>query len=189
MPESRTKKATQLEKEFQPFFDFLAKEEKDLTTLHKYSIHLPSQNLTLEKSDGGLEGEYRGGGDGSSQVSLTPEGTLDYFNKPDEPFDDKWFTPVLTQEFFKSLPISGENPLEHAEYEHSIEYNASKKESDFLNQVRQEYDLSPKSQTHILLVKSKYETTEAIFYTLAIFLKDGDRKVQITYKVGLPIEE
>lgn len=65
IPENRTKEQYELEKEFQPLFDFLAEEEKDLSNVKLYSskIFMMDENANSKIS---------------SSVYLKPDNTGEY---------------------------------------------------------------------------------------------------------------
>lgn len=68
IPENRTEEEYYLENSFQPLFDFLAADKKDLSTVQKYGSYLLEREnaksglqhykIDLTRKDAGLEGNY-----------------------------------------------------------------------------------------------------------------------------------
>ncbi|MBF1721137.1 MULTISPECIES: hypothetical protein [Streptococcus] len=170
VPENRTEEEYVLENSFKPFFDFLAAEKKDLSTVQEYSSYLleqenPSSTLQhhkidLERKGNVLEGNYNiGYNDGEPNSTLYKviyeNEHLNYLEEVPQEYDMRLFNLQIHEGVFRKLPIISIQKDHPETTLQTITYKAND-DLDFVKEIKENYNIKSKSYVSITLTNRGY---------------------------------
>ena len=193
IPENRTKEQYELEKEFQPLFDFLAEEKKDLSNVKIYysSINITdrktktteSRSIRFENLGTEISGEYKiEDGKNVKRIPVTFQSDkISYKNNVEESekYNIDIFNLQLTPKFFSSLSISDYMPNHPETYMKRIDYSI-KDNYKFLNHLKKRYGFLEETQVDFNVVINGHGD-----YELQIEFIDSNKIATITNSIVL----
>ena len=183
IPKNRTKKQYEIEKTFEPMFNFLEQDKKDFKGLKSYTsrVYIKNQSevkkyevdLDINQSD--IKGDYTITlGEDREAVPVTySNGKLNYESEINPLFDEEILNLVVKRDYFTSLDVketfnSAETELREIVYQ-------PENNSDLYKHLKSKYDL-PEETTCIVLVNHSSST----IYRVTIQLKSNQKIVQIS---------
>ncbi|MBZ2039977.1 hypothetical protein K1I58_03290 [Streptococcus sanguinis] len=170
VPENRTEEEYVLENSFKPFFDFLAAEKKDLSTVQEYSSYLleqenPSSTLQhhkidLERKGNILEGNYNigynNGEPNSTLYKVIYENEhLNYLEEVPQEYDMRLFNLQIHEGVFRKLPIISIQKDHPETTLQTITYKAND-DLDFVKEIKKNYNIKSKSYVSITIANRGY---------------------------------
>lgn len=193
IPENRTKEQYELEKEFQPLFDFLAEEEKDLSNVKIYnsSIYITdrktktteSRSIRFENLGTEISGEYKiEDGKNEKRIPVTfQSGKIIYKNNVEESekYNIDIFNLQLTSKFFSTLPISDFMANHPETYMKRIDHGV-KDNYEFFNNLKKRYGFVEKCHVDVNVIINGHGD-----YELQIEFIDSNKIATITHSIVL----
>ena len=191
IPENRTKEQYELEKEFQPLFDFLAEEEKDLSNVKLYSskIFMMDENADSKisrsvylKPDN--TGEYvieQGGQTTEFHVQYNNR-ELQYDKEVPQEYDLEILNLELEPEFFQELSIFDYMTKHPGTGMKRIDYNIVDA-SKYFNNLKEKYGLKKDCSTSVdVMINSEGH------FELILEFSDEERLLVITNSIVIDME-
>ncbi|ABV11049.1 putative lipoprotein [Streptococcus gordonii] len=193
IPENRTKEQYELEKEFQPLFDFLAEEKKDLSNVKIYysSVYITDRktktregrSIRLENPGTEIPGEYKiEDGKNVKRIPVTFQSDkIIYKNNVEESekYNMDIFNLQLTPKFFSSLSISDYMAKHPETYMKRIDYRV-KDNYEFLSHLKKRYGFVEECPTDVNVIINGHGD-----YELQIEIIDSNKIATITNSIVL----
>nr|WP_143877374.1 GatB/YqeY domain-containing protein [Streptococcus gordonii] len=193
IPENRTKEQYELEKEFQPLFDFLAEEKKDLPNVKIYysSVYITDRktktregrSIRLENPGTEIPGEYKiEDGKNVKRIPVTFQSDkIIYKNNVEESekYNMDIFNLQLTPKFFSSLSISDYMAKHPETYMKRIDYRV-KDNYEFLSHLKKRYGFVEECPTDVNVIINGHGD-----YELQIEIIDSNKIATITNSIVL----
>lgn len=195
LPENRTEKEYEFENTFQPFFDFLAADKKDLSTATEYSSYflrkenpsspLEFNKIDLELVDGRLEGSYSIGRrdskndefDSSQYKVSYVNNTLEYQESVPQEYDMDLFSLQIPEKVFRDSPIISMQKDHPETILQKITYKVSD-ELDIVKEIRKKYNMKDKYSVFLTLTNKGYGD-----YTVTLAIESDSQKYSILNQI------
>lgn len=191
IPENRTKEQYELEKEFQPLFDFLAEEKKDLSNVKLYSskIFMMAENADSKisrsvylKPDNTGEYVIEQGGQITEFLVQYNNSELQYDKEVPQEYDLEVLNLKLESKFFQELSIFDYMTKHPGTGMKRIDYNivgASK----YFNNLKEKYGLKKDCSTSVdVIINSEGH------FELILEFSDEERLLVITNSIVIDME-
>jgi hypothetical protein len=191
IPENRTKEQYELEKEFQPLFDFLAEEEKDLSNVKLYSskIFMMDENANSKisssvylKPDNTGEYAIEQGGQTTEFLVHYNNRKLQYNKEVPQEYDLEVFNLKLEPKFFQELSIFDYMTKYSGTGMKRIDYNIVDA-SKYFNNLKEKYGLKKDCSTSVdVIINSEGH------FELILEFSDEERLLVITNSIVIDME-
>ena len=191
IPENRTKDQYELEKEFQPLFDFLAEEEKDLSNVKLYSskIFMMDENANSKisssfylKPDNTGEYAIEQGGQTTEFLVHYNNRKLQYNKEVPQEYDLEVFNLKLEPKFFQELSIFDYMTKYSGTGMKRIDYNIVDA-SKYFNNLKEKYGLKKDCSTSVdVIINSEGH------FELILEFSDEERLLVITNSIVIDME-
>ncbi|KJQ58871.1 hypothetical protein [Streptococcus gordonii] len=189
IPKNRTKEQYEFEKTFEPMFEFLEKDNIDLTGIKSYSVSVSigdrktqkeSYEIFLNSQNNFVDGSYTIRKDEKKQeVHVRYENSqLVYSDSVDTEFDEELFNLCIKREYFESLEVkevfrSSETELSNIVYEYDDR-------SELFNRLIKKYNLSNNAKCFVSITHSGGNA-----YNIAIVLENDNKTIQIDKYISI----